>query len=537
MSFDDPLFNKLSKTFFAQEADNTEDLACADAIRGSVFSQQLAVIQDPCRNKAVLCPRRSGKSHCAMSYSFDTCLRKPNARVVIVTLTLKHAKNVYWYEMQAFVKKFGIQSVTFLQNELRIIFRNGSQLWLIGAESRAEIEKLRGGQYDLVIIDECKSYARYILNELVYEVIFPALADRLGTIMMIGTPGNILSGLFFETTYPGWTDENDELRSRDYYKPEEAWGDTPPTEYWSRHYWNVAQNVAMPHIWADMLQKKKLAKWTDDEPIWLREGMGQWAASASAFVYAYAGLFGDPHTRDLVTWTPDWINGNIHGLDPGEEWRYILGIDLGYNDHTALVVGAYNVHEGVLYFVWESHSPELDVFDAISRIQEASDRFGGFDAIVMDVAAGGKMFIETMNKRFGMAIKPAEKLHKFDFIEFMNADFRAGRCKIPAKTDLSFQMSTLQFDLSRGKFEDLARQGKLKENPSEPNDLCDAALYAWRYSYHFWRDDRPEDVIIPGSAEYYERLRRDGIQFMLRERELAASEKNPHDPLKGYYVN
>lgn len=534
-NFEDMVFGDLARSFSVADRDNEEDTACADAIRGSLFKHQLSVLGDECRSKAVLCPRRSGKSHCAMSYGFDTCLRKPGARVVIVTLTLKHAKNIYWYQMAEFANKFGVKGVTFYQNELRVIFRNGSQMWLIGAESRAEIEKLRGGQYDLVVIDECKSYPGYILNELVYEVVFPALADRRGTIMLIGTPGNILSGLFFETTYPGWTDENGRPRARDFYKPEQYWADNPDDEYWSQHHWTVRDNIAQPHLWDEMLKRKKLAGWSDDEPIWQREALGRWVRSSEAFVYAFANMFGDPDKRADVTWQPDFKAGNQWGLAKTEEWRYLLGIDLGYNDHTALVVAAYNVHDGQLYFVWEYHAPELDIYDAIERVEMAWGLFGGFDAVVMDVAAGGKMLIETLNKRHGLAIKPADKTHKFDFIELMNADFRAGRTKLLADSDLARQMCMLQYDLSKGKFDMLAMRGQLKENPSMPNDLCDAALYVWRYSYHYWREDRPGQVIVPGTSEYYKMLHKNGIDFMLAERKRNATESNPHDPLKGYY--
>lgn len=540
MSFDiqEALFQDLARTFSTASSTNTEDLACADAIRGSLFRQQLSVIQDPCRNKAVLCPRRSGKSHCACSYAFDVCLRKPGAQVVVVTLTLKTAKIIYWNMMPQFATNFGVRGIEFFQNDMHVKFRNGSQMWLIGAESRAQIEKLRGGQYDLVIIDECKSYPAYVFEELVFEVIFPALTDRSGTILMIGTPGGTLSGLFFETTYPGWTDPEDKrLRSRDYYKPEPYWDDNPDELYWSRHYWAVEDNVAAPQCWVDMLEKKRLAKWGDDDPIWLREGLGKWAQSHEEFVYAYANLAGNPNTRDIVTWRPDFVNGNQWGLSKAEEWRYLLGVDVGYSDHTALVAAAYNVHEGILYYIWEYHAPEMDSMDVIERVQDAWERFGGFDAIVMDIASGGKLFIETLSKRFGMPIKAAEKTHKLDFIELMNSDFRSGNAKLDPSSDLAFQMASLQWDLSKGKFEDLARLGKLKENPSQPNDLCDAALYLWRYSYHYFRKDRPGEVIIPGTPQYYEKLHATGIADMLRQRKQVALDPAPHDPLRGFYIN
>src|SRR5688572_28503855 len=280
-SFDDMFFSGLAADQGNLAATRADDVVIADAIRGSLSPKQLNLLADKCRYKAALRPRRAGKSYVAMSYGFDVCLRKPGARVVIVTLTLKHAKNVYWFDMATFAHKFGVQGAKFFQNELRIIFRNSSQLWLIVTESRAEIEKLRGGKYDLIVIDECKSYSAYILRELIIEVVEPALVDRRGTILLIGTPGNIMKGPFFETTYPGYSvegrDKKHKLISRDFYEPEPFWTEHPGRRYyWSRHHWTVQDNTAMPHLWEEDLAIKERNGWSDDEPIWRREYLAEW---------------------------------------------------------------------------------------------------------------------------------------------------------------------------------------------------------------------------------------------------------------------
>lgn len=549
-SFDDLFFSGLAADQGMLENTRSDDRAVADAIKASLNPVQLDLIDDPCRRKSALCPRRSGKSHAAMAYAFDTCLRKTGAIVVIVTLTLKHAKNIYWFDMQGFANKYGVQGAKFYQNELRVMFRNGSQLMLIGAESRAEIEKLRGGKYDLVIIDECKSYPPYILHELVFEVVMQALTDRRGTILLIGTPGTIRKGVFFETTYPGYAVEEKlpggkkrtRLIARDYYNPEPYWLERPGNKlYWSRHHWTVQDNKAQDHLWAEMLELKALNGWSDDEPIWRREALGEWVNSTGAFVYAYANVAGTELAEE-VHWTPNWALGNRFGLMPREtEWRYLLGIDLGFDDHFAMVVGAYNPHDGVLYYIWEYHEPRLDVYDAVARIDEAIDRYGGFDAIVADTGGLGKMIVETLNKRHGFAIKPAEKTFKMDHIELFNADVRAGRVKMLANMDLATQMAMLQYDLSKGSKEDLARTGRLKEHPGMPNDLCDAALYLWRYSFHYYKDERPTLAPV-GSTEWQRDIEKRAMEMLVRRRDegetnLFGNRWESIDPLGKFYAN
>ena len=539
----DSFFGHLAEGYGLRENARAEDKKLADSIRAELLPHQLNVIKDKCRRKAVLCPRRAGKSYTAMSYAFDTALRKMGARVVIVNLTLRNAKDVYWYEMSAFAQKHGIQC-KFFQNELRTVLPNTSQILLTSADSRQEIEKLRGGQYDLVIIDECKSYAPHLLHELIYQVVMPALADRSGTVMMIGTPGNIMQGPFFQATYPGFRGEptkthpEGKLFSRDFVKPEKYWVDHPKDfNFWSRHHWSTQDNTKMPQIWLDFLEQKEAAGWADDEPIWRREALGEWINTDSAFVYAYANLYStDPN---WVSWTPDYQTGNKFGLAKDTEWRYLLGIDWGFEDAFAMVVCAYNPHDGKLYHVWDKQETHLDAYELMDEVELAVARFGHFDAVVAEYASGGKHIIEALNKKHGWNIKLAEKQHKYEFIELLNADFRAGRMLIQAGTDLAFQLSTLQFDLSKGTKEQLARAGKLREAPSLPNDLCDALLYLWRFSYHYYADLRPS-VFAPGTNEWWKETERKAMAAMVKQRAAALAEPEwkkwsaNGDPLREY---
>jgi hypothetical protein len=491
----------------------------ADSMRASLFPQQLAVIEDPSKNKSGICPRRSGKSWCAMSYASIVCLSKKNARVVIVTLTLKSAKNIYWFEIKDYVRQFGLgNEVDFFVNELRIDFPHGSKIMMIGAESKAQIEKLRGGKYDLVIIDEAKSYPPAVLSELIDDVVEPALMDRDGTMLMIGTPGNILSGPFFESTFPGHKDESGHLTSRTYANPESYWQSHPEDDdwEWSRHEWTLQDNITTPHSWARALKRKKKKRWTDDTPTWQREYLGRWIASELAYVYAYASLMhSDP---DKVCWEPDFENGNQFGLPVDEEWHYILGLDLGWEDDFAAVLGAYNPHDGILYHVWEYKDNHQDVDAVAMHILRAIDAAGGsVDKIVGDAGGLGKMVIETLNKRHGLNIEPAEKREKNDFIELLNTDYHSGRVKVQKGSDLSLENQALQWDLGESSKKLLARTGRLKEHPSCPNHLCDAWLYLWRFSYHYWMNDRP-DHHAEGSNEWNQEYQRQSMAALVAAR-------------------
>lgn len=550
----DALFARLADSFGLQQQSVEELVAIADAIRGSLFKQQRDLLTDPHRRKAALCPRRAGKSYVAMSYAFDVCLRKPNAKVAIINVSLKVGRRNYWDEIiPTLIHQFGIPCKPF-QNELRLVLKNGSMIYILGADKRDAIEDIRGTQFDLAIVDECKSYPTFILKELIDEVLGKTLADRKGTMLLIGTPGSMFQGPFFEATYPGHVTKTgtgsrakERLTSRSSAEPERFWLEHPNLRpLWSRHSWLVTDNVSMVEpdgtnrLWNEAMQEKEDKGWADDEPIFLRESLGQWVVGTDAFVYAYANLGGSDPER--VHWTPDYVNGNQWGLVPAtDDWRYLLGVDLGYEDAFALVVGAYNKHDNKLYHVWEDQETHLDVIDCANRICKAIERFGRFDAIVIDSGALGKQISETFRRRYPIPAKDAEKARKFEFIEFMNADFRAGRVKVLPKSGLAMQLSTLQLDLGSGKKkEELARTERLRENRTQANHLCDAWLYLWRYSYHYYRRDRIT-LEEPGTPEYELAMRRAEMNKYAAAKRDDAANSRPwqswtanRDPLSEY---
>jgi hypothetical protein len=111
--------------------------------------------------------------------------------------------------------------------------------------------------------------------------------------------------------------------------------------------------------------------------------------------------------------------------------------------------------------------------------------------MVADMGHGAaKMLVEGINQRHGILIQPAERRDKFDHIELINSDFHVGRIKILKDSDLALELSMLQWDLSQGGKELLAKQGKLKEHYDLENHLSDAFLYAWRFANHFWGEAR-----------------------------------------------
>ena len=126
--------------------------------------------------------RRFGKTVWAVNQLIKTTLTcpKPYPRTHYVAPFLKQAKAVAWDYVQQYTRN--LPEMEFNQNELRADFGiNGGRLELCGAEN---YDKHRGKYSDCVVMDEVAQMPPAAWR----EVFRPALSDRLGRAIFIGTP-------------------------------------------------------------------------------------------------------------------------------------------------------------------------------------------------------------------------------------------------------------------------------------------------------------------------------------------------------------
>ncbi len=482
-------------------SDKTKWNARADAIYDGLNPKQKKPIDSVIASFkyiAIRCPRRSGKSFCATSLALWYGERFPGARILIISLTLKSTRDNYWT---------GAPGGIFFQNhkyDLGLHFNftdsvwvheNGSRGMLKGAETRADLEYLRGAaaEADIAIVDEGKSFAPDLLRELIDDVLEPGLMTRDGILVFAGTPGSIPVGPFYEATCETARadDESGEsvptciLAEEEDAEVYKRWSPDERKDMWRLHTWSIADNEKRPNQWKRALKIKAKNKWADDHPTWRREYKGEWVTDATDLVYAWASARA---AGKEVTWKPE--GSGVGGL-PAEmgPWHFVLGLDIGYVDESAFVLAAYSETHKELRHVYDFKKSEMLVDDFAAEVLHCIDTFGMPEAIVADTGGGGaKMLIETINQRYGLGIIPAEKRDKQAHVELINSEFHSGNIKIIPGTDLAHELGGLQWDLSRNSKLILARTGRLVEDPNCPNHLCDALLYLYRYSYHFWSE-------------------------------------------------
>lgn len=456
---------------------------------------------DPGPYVSGLCPRRAGKTYDAVATALMTGEAKPNSIVIVISLNKRQLKRLYFEGPAGFPslnRKFDL-NVTFHGTDLMWRHENGSIGYLLGADDEEQLEVIRGLEADLYIVDECKSFAPGRLRALIDDIIEPQRATRRGRLMLIGTPGHILAGPFYEATCERAVNKKGQPYSVAYGHTD-PWGRTPMQDrLWSRHHWTLQANTAAPHQWEEALKTKASKEWADDHPSWVREYLGLWPEGDNEGLVFRYGL--DKSVHGKVTWWPQRTDDNPTGLPPeGGPWRLIAGLDLGFSAPTAFVVCAYSSTLRQLRHVWDEQHPHLLTHDIVEMYQRAVQRFGPIEAVYADATGLGELVVADLVMD-GLPIHKSDKREKNDFLELVNSAFARGEIKIIEDTILELQLLTNAWDLSDGTKEELARLHKLKEDKTVHNDVSDAFLYLFRGSLHLFGVPTSPDAPVPGSPD------------------------------------
>lgn len=129
----------------------------------------------------VVAHRRAGKTVSAINDLIKSALscEKPNPRFAYLAPYFAQAKDVAWGYLKQYTSV--IPGVQTHEGELRIDLPNGGRIRLYGADN---YDRLRGIYLDGVVLDEFADMDPRAWS----EVIRPALADRQGWAVFIGTP-------------------------------------------------------------------------------------------------------------------------------------------------------------------------------------------------------------------------------------------------------------------------------------------------------------------------------------------------------------
>jgi len=211
--------------------------------RKLLFQEQRELLDDPSRTKVAVCSRRAGKSYALSVLALDTAFKFESCLIPVISITRSQAKRIVWPVFQELDRSNEL-GLRFNASELSCTLPNGSQIFLTGASTEEEIQRLRGPKYPLVLVDEAQAFKAY-LAELVSDVLEPAVLDYDGSIVLAGTPNQIRTGFFYDATQ----------------------ADSP----WSVHHWTLLDNPHIPRAQEWLAERCKRYGWTESNPTYLRE--------------------------------------------------------------------------------------------------------------------------------------------------------------------------------------------------------------------------------------------------------------------------
>ena len=148
--------------------------------------------------------RRAGKTELAIMELLDKAMRcqQELGLFFYVAPYLKQAKAIAWSRLKRKLEQLRrTNAVAINEGELSVTFRhNGASIRIFGADNP---DAMRGVRLDGVVLDE----VAWIAPEAWNDIVQPALSDRMGWAVFIGTPCgvNLFSELFYKAQQlPDW---------------------------------------------------------------------------------------------------------------------------------------------------------------------------------------------------------------------------------------------------------------------------------------------------------------------------------------------
>jgi len=140
---------------------------------------QYEVFSNPARFRVLVAGRRFGKTHLALTAMLLAATLHPDQVVWYVGPNNSQSKRIAWDRLKKLTEPYWSKDPN--ETDLRIDLSNGSTLFVYGAFNP---ESLRGRGIDFLVLDEFA----LIDPQAWFSVLRPALSDRKGRVLFIGTP-------------------------------------------------------------------------------------------------------------------------------------------------------------------------------------------------------------------------------------------------------------------------------------------------------------------------------------------------------------
>lgn len=410
-------------------------------LKDFLFKEQLEFVSDPARFATAVCSVRAGKSIACAADLISTALTNPGTTGLYITLARSSGKRIVWPELKTINSDYKLNAFP-NESDLSMKFPNGSIIYCFGAGDANEIEKIRGlSNVALVYLDESQAFRAHI-RELVEDIITKRLYDTNGRCRMIGTPGPVPAGYFYDCSL---------------------------SPKWSHHAWTLHRNPwiekksgkTVEELIAQDCDRKGV---TIADPSIQRECFGKWVLDSDSLVFKYNAL--KNHYNHLPELTD-----------------YVIAVDIGLRDADAIAVIGWHKNFPTCYLVEEFVQSGQDITTLAAQLESLVKRYNPLK-LVMDAGGLGAKIAEELRKRFVLPVVAAEKTRKNEYIALTNDALRNGRFMAKSTSRFAQDSMIVEWDMNKSTSERLV----MKQDPH--SDICDAVLYGYRECMH-WMPEAP----------------------------------------------
>ena len=410
-----------------------------------LFKEQRDVVMDvDKRRKIIFCSRRAGKTDSNSTNLLYTCIT-PNSPCLYINKTFSNAINQMWDLVIEQAEGVGLEVADGTsKSEGMIIFSNGSSIKFSGNSNNAEADKLRGGKYRLVIIDEAghQGNLKYMIN----EVLEPALMDFDDSIMVLsGTPPRV------PHTYV-----------------EKLWNESGYEHY----HWTLHRNPYIHNVDEEI------------ERICKEKGVD---VNSSFIQREYFGKMGCYDTEAQVfkgRHTVESISTEKFNFKPT---NVCVGVDFGWSDYNGIVTLVYNRDTRQSCVVKQAKfnkSTITDIVDAIKAQYEVAKGIAiryGIDLATVDVFCDNneKSIVSELVRVYNVNAHCAWKYDKTAAMEQLAEELRTGRMVIEKGSHLDDEMDQILY--KRDDNDNIIPE--LDEDLGIHPDITMALLYASRQMF------------------------------------------------------
>lgn len=417
--------------------------------------KQAELYASKARYKVAVWGRRSGKSTYALNDAIRKCMETGRRRVWIVCPTYGQAKDIYWRDANM-LKRYLVPEMGTKLNETDLVveFPNGSILQFKGADRP---DTLRGSGLDHIVGDEISEW-RYA-KETWEAILSPALADKQGTALFIGTP-----------------------KGENYFKELAERGEDPNQIWWET--WRVPtwESGAPWTLTEEGQAELDQARGDLNEDYFMQE--------FGAEFRKFTGLVFKSFDRGL----------HVHEFEVDKSRPMENGMDFGWKAPTAYAFTYFTDDEWWIFD--EYYATERTVADHAGRILAQRHAYDNDLKVIYGDAANSQTIQEF--GLYNMYITPAKKdkdsikngINRIEEYMKVNPITKKPRLHIhPRCVNLINELSTHQWKQVRG------RENELKDVPEDGNDhMIDSIRYV--VLHHHARQQQKAAKIAPIKYTY-----------------------------------